>query len=89
MQLLEETRRKLIRALLFHIGPRFVLVNPTQVELFISTFKHELPAARIADLDKLIDGESRIVVQARRQTALLLAGFIDASCSVIPQSCTI
>ena len=65
MQLLEETRRKLIRALLFHIGPLFVLVNPTQVELFVSAFKYELPATRIADLYKLIDGESRIVVQSR------------------------
>ena len=63
------------QALLLRIAARLVLINPAQVELSASTFKHELPAARIADLDEFIDGESRIVVQARRQTALLLAGF--------------
>lgn len=75
MQLLEEADRRLILAPRFNILTRFVFIDSAQVELFVSAFKYELPAARIADLDEFIDGESRIVVQARRQTALLLAGF--------------
>lgn len=75
MQLLEEANRRVILASRFHILTRFVFIDPAQVELFVSAFEYELPAARIADLDEFIDGESRIVVQARRQTALLFSGF--------------
>lgn len=75
MQLLEETDRQLILAPCLHVVARHVLVNPAQVELFVSAFKHKLPAARIADLDKLIDSEARVVVQSRRQASLLFAGF--------------
>ena len=75
MQLLEEAGRQLILAPRFHILTWFVFINPAQVELSVSTFKYELPAARIANLDELIDSEARVVMQSRRQAPLLFAGF--------------
>lgn len=63
------------QALLLRIAARLVLINPAQVELLATPFKHELPAARIADFDEFIDGEPRVVMQASRQATLLLTGF--------------
>lgn len=77
------------QALLLRIAARLVLINPAQVELLATPFKHELPAARIADFDEFIDGEPRVVMQRVDRLPFCLPVLTDASCRVMPQSCTI